>query len=162
GPPPTSAMVSLLPSWSTRVMRLPRISQTASEPSGSTTGPSGNSRPSVRTRTSATSHLSLLVPDPGLNRTGGRTAAVHQRGIEGHLALAVLRQRDQTALAVERLDHPVGGFGHGRARVADPRGNLMRRGRTDEALALTRARDRDHVVGPGARSDHGRVAHAAR
>ena len=51
GPPGISATVSLRPSGQTRVSRRPRISTSTTEPSGMTTGPSGNSRPVARTRT---------------------------------------------------------------------------------------------------------------
>src|SRR5215212_4501088 len=95
-------MVSLLPSESTRVIRLPWISQTAIDPSGSTTGPSGNSRPSARTRNSAIPLL-LVGPDPRLDGSAGRAAAVHEGGIEGHRPGTVAAERDEAS--VESGDH---------------------------------------------------------
>ena len=53
GPPGISATTSLRPSGQTRVSRRPRISTSTTEPSGITTGPSGNSRSVARTRTLA-------------------------------------------------------------------------------------------------------------
>src|SRR5215207_8574908 len=53
GPPGICATTSLRPSGQTRVSRLPRISTSTTEPSGITTGPSGNSRSVARTRISA-------------------------------------------------------------------------------------------------------------
>src|SRR6476661_2037294 len=50
GPPGISATTCLRPSGQTRVSRLPRISTSTTDPSGITTGPSGNSRPVARTR----------------------------------------------------------------------------------------------------------------
>ena len=51
GPPGICATTSLRPSGQTRVSRCPRISTSTTEPSGITTGPSGNSRPVASTRT---------------------------------------------------------------------------------------------------------------
>src|SRR5260221_3791344 len=51
GPPGISATTCLRPSGHTRVSRRPRISTSTTDPSGSTTGPSGNSRSVARTRT---------------------------------------------------------------------------------------------------------------
>src|SRR3954469_10700559 len=132
GPPPVSAIVSLLPSWSTRVMRLPWISQTATEPSGRTTGPSGNCSPSVSTRTSGIPLL-LLVPDPGLDGPRRRSAAVHERGIEGHGPRAVVCQRDEAA--VEPVHDRGRCLFERRVRVAHPRRQLMRGSDADELLA---------------------------
>ena len=53
GPPGISATTSLRPSGEMRVSRLPRISTSTTDPSGITTGPSGNSRPVASTRSSA-------------------------------------------------------------------------------------------------------------
>src|ERR1700752_1081695 len=50
GPPGIFATTSLRPSGQTRVSRWPRISTNTTEPSGITTGPSGNSRSVARTR----------------------------------------------------------------------------------------------------------------
>src|SRR5262245_3496632 len=50
GPPGICATTSLRPSGQTRVSRWPRISTSTTEPSGITTGPSGNSRSVARTR----------------------------------------------------------------------------------------------------------------
>src|SRR4249919_3332652 len=50
GPPGISATTSLRPSGQTRVSRRPRISTSTTDPSGMTTGPSGNSRPVAITR----------------------------------------------------------------------------------------------------------------
>src|SRR5690242_266225 len=50
GPPGISATTSLRPSGQIRVSRRPRISTSTTEPSGMTTGPSGNSRSVARTR----------------------------------------------------------------------------------------------------------------
>src|SRR5215475_7984622 len=52
GPPGILATISFRPSGYTRVSRAPRISTSTTEPSGITTGPSGNSRSVARTRTS--------------------------------------------------------------------------------------------------------------
>src|SRR5712672_934493 len=52
GPPAICATTSLRPSGHTRVSRCPRISTSTTDPSGITTGPSGNSRPVASTRTS--------------------------------------------------------------------------------------------------------------
>src|SRR6266404_52732 len=52
GPPGISATTSLRPSGQTRVSRRPRISTSTTDPSGITTGPSGNSRSVASTRTS--------------------------------------------------------------------------------------------------------------
>src|SRR6185437_9194051 len=60
GPPGISATISLRPSGKTRVSRRPRISTSTTEPSGITTGPSGNSSPVARTRTFAMKILPLL------------------------------------------------------------------------------------------------------
>src|SRR6476661_607153 len=51
GPPGICATTSLRPSGQTRVRRRPRISTSTTDPSGITTGPSGNSRSVARTRT---------------------------------------------------------------------------------------------------------------
>src|SRR5258708_11908505 len=51
GPPGISAITCLRPSGQTRVRRRPRISTSTTDPSGMTTGPSGNSRSVARTRT---------------------------------------------------------------------------------------------------------------
>src|SRR3954453_10783103 len=51
GPPGICATTSLRPSGQIRVSLLPRISTSTTEPSGITTGPSGNSRSVARTRT---------------------------------------------------------------------------------------------------------------
>src|SRR5471030_1684742 len=51
GPPGISATTSLRPSGHTRVSRRPRISTSTTDPSGITTGPSGNSRSMASTRT---------------------------------------------------------------------------------------------------------------
>src|SRR6202158_3449488 len=51
GPPGICATTSLRPSGHTRVSRRPRISTSTTDPSGITTGPSGNSRPVASTRT---------------------------------------------------------------------------------------------------------------
>src|SRR4051794_26723419 len=158
GPPPGSAIVSLLPSRSTRVIRCPWISQTAIEPSGSTTGPSGNSRPSASTRVSAI-HLLLLVPDPGLDGSPGRAAAVHERGIERHRPRAVAADGDQAAVE----------SGHDRrdsirqrlVRVAHARRQLVRDRCADELLAGARTGDGHVLVRPGAGADHRRVADPA-
>src|SRR5712675_2082436 len=53
GPPGICATISLRPSGQIRVRRRPRISTSTTEPSGITTGPSGNSSPVARTRTLA-------------------------------------------------------------------------------------------------------------
>src|SRR5882757_11509504 len=50
GPPGISATTSLRPSGQTRVSLFPRISTSTTEPSGITTGPSGNSRSVASTR----------------------------------------------------------------------------------------------------------------
>src|SRR5712675_1041665 len=50
GPPGICATTSLRPSGQTRVRRRPRISTSTTDPSGITTGPSGNSRSVARTR----------------------------------------------------------------------------------------------------------------
>src|SRR6201999_4358222 len=50
GPPGICATTSLRPSGHTRVSRRPRISTSTTEPSGITTGPSGNSRSVASTR----------------------------------------------------------------------------------------------------------------
>src|ERR1700712_864109 len=50
GPPGISATTCLRPSGQTRVSLLPRISTSTTEPSGITTGPSGNSRSVAMTR----------------------------------------------------------------------------------------------------------------
>src|SRR6185437_2573268 len=65
GPPGISATVSLRPSGKTRVSRRPRISTSTTEPSGITTGPSGNSSPVARTRTLAIKILPLLFAAGG-------------------------------------------------------------------------------------------------
>src|SRR6476620_6215951 len=51
GPPGICATTSLRPSGQTLFSRRPRISTSTTEPSGITTGPSGNSRSVARTRT---------------------------------------------------------------------------------------------------------------
>src|SRR6202035_4929441 len=51
GPPGICATTSLRPSGQTRVSRCPRISTSTTEPSGISTGPSGNSRSVASTRT---------------------------------------------------------------------------------------------------------------
>src|SRR5215213_6654520 len=65
GPPGISATTSLRPSGQTRVSRRPRISTSTTDPSGITTGPSGNSRPVARTRILDTGILPLLVAAGG-------------------------------------------------------------------------------------------------
>src|SRR5689334_11294777 len=50
GPPAICATTSLRPSGQTRVSRRPRISTSTTDPSGITTGPSGNSRSVASTR----------------------------------------------------------------------------------------------------------------
>src|SRR6266581_9010123 len=71
GPPGISATTSLRPSGQTRVSRRPRISTSTTDPSGSTTGPSGNSRPVAITRT-----LDIGIPRAFLGR---RIQAVRTR-----------------------------------------------------------------------------------
>src|SRR4051812_14191321 len=157
GPPPGSAIVSLLPSLSTRVIRWPWISQTTSDPSGSTTGPSGNSNPFARTRTSAIPLL--LAPNPRLDGSGGRPAAVHERGIERHGPCAVASERDEAA--VQPLDDRRRGVAERRTGVTHARRQLVRGGDPDELLTRARARDRDVLIGPCACANHGRVADAS-
>src|SRR5215208_2094410 len=64
GPPGICATTYLRPSGHTRVNRRPRISTSTTDPSGNTTGPSGNSRPVVITRT-------LDMNPPAFLRRGG-------------------------------------------------------------------------------------------
>src|SRR5450432_1245240 len=61
GPPGISATTSLRPSGQTRVSRRPRISTSTTDPSGITTGPSGNSRSVARTRTLGIGILRLFL-----------------------------------------------------------------------------------------------------
>src|ERR1700754_4129541 len=61
GPPGILATTSLRPSGQTRVSRWPRISTSTTEPSGRTTGPSGNSRSVARTRTLAMKSSRLFL-----------------------------------------------------------------------------------------------------
>src|SRR5829696_1662330 len=65
GPPGICATTSLRPSGYTRVSRLPRISTSTTDPSGMTTGPSGNSRSVARTRISAMDPPGLLLAAGG-------------------------------------------------------------------------------------------------
>src|SRR5260221_1428545 len=65
GPPGIGATTSLRPSGQTRVKRRPRISTSTTEPSGITTGPSGNSSPVARTRTLAIKKSSRLLAAGG-------------------------------------------------------------------------------------------------
>src|SRR3954453_19121418 len=164
-------MVSLLPSWLTRVIRRPLISQTAIDPSGSTTGPSGNSSPSASTtgpsgdsspsastRTSAIALL-LVAPDPGLNGSAGRAAAVHERGIERHGPRPVVAERDEAS--VEAVDDSGPRVRQRPAGMADVRRELVCRRCANELLAGAGARDGDALVGPRAGADHRGVADAA-
>src|SRR3954470_19556509 len=99
-----------------REMRWPLISQTASEPSGRTTGPSGNSSPWASTRTSGIPLL-FISPDRRLDRTGDRTAPIHERGIERHRDRAVAANGDQAA--VEVAQRRASGGGQRRVCVAN-------------------------------------------
>src|SRR6476620_6272741 len=73
GPPSILATTSLRPSGQTRVNRCPRISTSTTEPSGITTGPSGNSRPVARTRTLDTEILPLLAAGGFLHHSARAT-----------------------------------------------------------------------------------------
>src|SRR5882757_8754209 len=75
GPPGISATTSLRPSGQIRVSRRPRISTSTTEPSGITTGPSGNSRSVARTRT-------LGIGIPGFSQAQG--------GFQAHSARATI------------------------------------------------------------------------
>src|SRR6476659_9283521 len=76
GPPGICATTSLRPSGQTRVSRRPRISTSTTEPSGITTGPSGNSRPVATTR------ISGIAFPPGFAGAGG---CQHQLRAGNHL-----------------------------------------------------------------------------
>src|SRR3954454_24303915 len=77
GPPGILATTSLRPSGQTRVRRWPRISTSTTDPSGSTTGPSGNSRSVASTRT-----LDIEKPPGFLLLAGGFSArARHLRDV---------------------------------------------------------------------------------
>src|SRR5262245_59022510 len=79
GPPGIFATTSLRPSGKTRVRRCPRISTSTTDPSGITTGPSGNSRSVARTRTLAIKILPALLAAGGFSaspRTQHLVAAV--------------------------------------------------------------------------------------
>src|ERR1700743_101942 len=65
GPPGISATTSLRPSGQTRVNRRPRISTSTTDPSGITTGPSGNSRPVASTRILDIKFLPFLLAAGG-------------------------------------------------------------------------------------------------
>src|SRR5262245_45472277 len=67
GPPGIFATTSLRPSGKTRVRRCPRISTSTTDPSGITTGPSGNSRSVARTRTLAIKILPALLAAGGFS-----------------------------------------------------------------------------------------------
>src|SRR4051794_26371118 len=143
-------------------MRLPLISQTSTEPSCRTTGPSGNSSPSFSSRPSAIALLLLLLlrPDPCLHRAARRAAAVHERGIERHGERAVGAECDQPA--VEARDRVGRSRGQRPARVANAGGDLVGDRAADELLAGAGARDGRMLVGPGAGADHRSVAHPPR
>ena len=69
GPPGISATTSLRPSGQTRVSRRPRISTSTTEPSGMTTGPSGNSRSVAITRILAMKSSRLVLAAGGFRRS---------------------------------------------------------------------------------------------
>src|SRR3954452_611630 len=74
GPPGISATTSLRPSGQTRVSLLPRISTSTTEPSGMTTGPSGNSRSVAITLILAMKSSRLAL---GCRRIFGSTPHAH-------------------------------------------------------------------------------------
>src|SRR6266481_3259144 len=72
GPPGISATTSLRPSGQTRVSRRPRISTSTTDPSGITTGPSGNSRSVASTRTSDMKSSRLFLGAGGFQARSAR------------------------------------------------------------------------------------------
>src|SRR5437868_11994101 len=72
GPPGISATTSLRPSGHTRVSRRPRISTSTTDPSGITTGPSGNSRSVASTRTSDMKASQLFLGAGGFQAQSAR------------------------------------------------------------------------------------------
>src|SRR3984957_11779967 len=122
GPPGICATTSLRPSGQTLVSRFPRISTSTTEPSGITTGPSGNSRPVASTRTSGIKPPRFYLRAHGLPRCafhvgatlgqspwGLQAAATHVRrraGLPGSFR-RLLPYRDpdlKTAIARDRIE----------------------------------------------------------
>src|ERR1700694_3110594 len=81
GPPGIFAMTSLRPSGQTRVSRCPRISTSTTDPSGITTGPSGNSRSVARTRTLDMKSPRLLFAAWGFNKLVSPRATIWLRNV---------------------------------------------------------------------------------
>src|SRR5690606_19566582 len=96
---------------------------------------------------------------------GADPAAVHALGIERERHAAIGAQRDRTAIAAGlgdvAVDHAVRGAREALAGQAHAGADLVRGGGTDVVLAPTGTGERAAVVGPGARADDRRVAHAA-
>src|SRR3984957_2141549 len=104
GPPGISATTCLRPSGHTRVSRRPRISTSTTDPSGITTGPSGNSRSVARTRT-----------------FGMESSGLFERGrIQVHSAGATLC----VAQSYGKVDLACQAIGDARLRKAAPRCRL--------------------------------------
>src|ERR1700737_4435488 len=79
GPPGICATTSLRPSGQTRVRRRPRISTSTTDPSGITTGPSGNSRSVARTRTLGIGTPRLFFAAAGFQAHSARAIIVVAR-----------------------------------------------------------------------------------
>src|SRR5262245_3166910 len=105
GPPGIFATTSLRPSGQTRVSRCPRISTSTTEPSGITTGPSGNSRSVARTRILAMKILPALLAAGGF-LAGPRARNILGGGSYGKVALGC--QPDANAHQLLHRAHRVG------------------------------------------------------
>src|SRR5580700_6493175 len=88
GPPGISATTCLRPSGQTRVSRRPRISTSTTDPSGITTGPSGNSRSVARTRTSGIGIPRLFLGAGGFEAHSARATISLRNVMAKSLSLA--------------------------------------------------------------------------
>src|ERR1700688_2758428 len=88
GPPGICATTSLRPSGHTRVSRWPRISTSTTEPSGITTGPSGNSRPVASTRTLGIKSSRLFLGRGGFQAQSARATISLRRVMAKTISLA--------------------------------------------------------------------------
>src|SRR5665647_604409 len=104
GPPGICATTCLRPSGQIRVSRCPRISTSTTEPSGITTGPSGNSRPVARTRI-----LGIGIPQAflGCRRIQGFSAraTISLRNVMAK-PRSLAKQSPAQGSPAQRLDQP--------------------------------------------------------
>ena len=112
-------------------------------------------------------HSRLVVVDADFQLpTFAKFCAVHPRSVEAPSQLAVRRDGDDAAIAVNRVellvDDLVGGLLQGHAFEVDQIADLARDAEANEVLASAGGGDSAGLVGGvGARADDGRVAYAS-